>query len=214
MLQPLNLNMYIYGLKRIFVRMGVENNEHKLIRDLIKGDAHSFDKIFAKYNAKVYAFSLRNLKNKEDAEGVVQDVFFYLWKDRAKLKGIKNLEAWIFSICFNIIRKHFRKLIREKNHLQKFTESFLSDDNSTATEVEYNDLLEKAEKIIEQLPDRQKTVFLLSRREGLSNDEISNKLNINKKTVENHLAKAKSFIKKSLVDEGLLTLLFFWLFIK
>ena len=194
--------------------MVAENNEHKLIRDIIKGDAHSFDKIFNKYNAKVYAFSLRNLKNKEDAEGVVQDVFLSLWKDRARLREIRNLEAWIFTICFNTIRKHFRKLIREKNHLQQFTESALRDDNSTATEIEYNDLLEKAEKIIDQLPGHQKTIFLLSKREGLSNAEISNKLNITKKTVENHLTKAKSFIKKSLVDKGLLSLLFFWLFIK
>ena len=194
--------------------MIADNNEHKLIHDLISGDAHSFDKIFNKYNAKVYAFSLRNLKNKEDAEGVVQDVFFSLWKDRARLKEIRNLEAWIFTICFNTIRKHFRKIIQEKNYLQKFSDSALRADNSTATEIEYNDLLEKAEKIIDQLPGRQKAIFLLSKKEGLSNTEISRKLNITKKTVENHISKAKSFIKKSLVDNGLLSLLFFWLFIK
>lgn len=194
--------------------MAAENNEHRLIQDLIKGDALSFDIIFTKYNKKVYAFSLKNLKNKEDAEGVVQEVFVNLWKDRAKLKEIEKLEAWIFAICFNTIRKHFRKLIRERKHLQKFAESSLWDDNSTVTEIEYNDLLEKAEKIIEKLPSRQKAVFLLSKREGLSNTEISGKLNITKKTVENHLTKAKSFIKKALVDEGLLSLLFFCVFIK
>lgn len=194
--------------------MPIENHEYILIQKLVKGDAHSFDVIFNKYNKKVYAFSLRNLKNKEDAEGVVQEVFVNLWKDRAKLKEIKNLDAWIFSICFNTIRKHFRQLTREKKHLQRFAEYSLEDDNSTVTEIEYNDLLEKAEQIIEKLPDRQKTIFLLSKKEGLSNNEISVKLNITKKTVENHLTNAKSFIKKALVDEGLLSLLFYWLFIK
>ena len=194
--------------------MPAENNDYKLIHDLIKGDAHSFDEIFRKYNTKIYAFSLRNLKNKEDAEGVVQEVFVNLWKDRTRLKELENLEAWIFTICFNTIRKHFRKLMREREHLQKFAESHAWEDNSTITEIEYKDLLEKAEKIIEQLPDRQKNIFLLSKREGLSNAEISKRLNITKKTVENHLTKAKSFIKTALVDEGLLSLLFFWLFIK
>jgi len=194
--------------------MIAENNEHRLIRDLVKGDAHAFDIIFSKYNKKVYAFSLRNLKNKEDAEGVVQDVFLNLWKDCTRLKELENLEAWIFKICFNTISKHFRKLIRERKHLQKLADSFLWDDNSTITEIEYSDLLEKAEKIIEKLPQRQKTIFILSKREGLSNTEISNKLNITKKTVENHLTKSKSFIKKALVDEGFISLLFFWLFIK
>jgi RNA polymerase sigma-70 factor (family 1) len=189
-------------------------NDHKLIRNVSKGDALSFDEIFNKYNKKVYAFSLRNLKNKEDAEGVVQEVFMNLWKDRNKLKELNNLESWIFAICFNTIRKHFRKILRERQHLQELAEIIASDDNSTITEVEYHDLLEKAEAIIEKLPVRQKTIFLLSKKDGLSNSEIAGKLNITKKTVENHLTRAKSFIKKTLVDEGLLSLLFYWLFIK
>lgn len=194
--------------------MPVENNEHSLIRNLVKGDALSFDQIFSKYNTKVYAFAIRNLKNKEDAESVVQEVFVNLWTKRGKLKEIENLDAWIFMIVFNTIRKHFRQLMREKKHLEKFAAYSLKDDNTTVTETEYNDLLEKAEKIIDRLPERQRTIFILSKKEGLSNDEISAKLNITKKTVENYLTNAKSTVKKAMVDEGLLSLLFFWLFIK
>jgi len=190
------------------------NNEHKLIKSLIKGDAYSFDEIFERYNKKVYAFSFYNLKNKQDAEGVVQEVFLNLWKDRAKLKEIQNLDTWIFTVSFNVIRKHFRKLAREKRHLMKFEETALHHDYSTITDVEFNDLLEKADKIIERLPLRQKTIYLLSKREGLSNTEISRKLNIKRKTVENYLTNAKAFLKKALVDERLLTILFFWLFIR
>ncbi|MEN8202237.1 MAG: RNA polymerase sigma-70 factor [Bacteroidota bacterium] len=190
------------------------NIENKLIKNLIRGDAYSFDQIFDKYNKRVYAFSLSNLKNKEDAEGVVQEVFLSLWKDRKKLKELKNLEAWIFSICFNVIRKRFRKLARERKHLEKFAETILTADNSTLTEVEYNDLQEKANTIIEKLSPRQKTIFLMSRNKGLSNAEISNQLNISKKTVENHLTNAKAFLKETFLDEHLLTILFFWLFLK
>lgn len=188
-------------------------DERRLIENLIGGDAFSFDKTFRQYNNKVYAFSLRNLKNREDAEGVVQEVFVNLWKDRAKLKDVKNLEYWIFGVCFNVIRKHFRKMLREKQHLRKFAEINSSDDHSTVNEAEYQDLPEKAETIIEKLPHRQKSVFLLSKKDGLSNAEIAEQLNISKKPVENDLTSAKSFIKKALVDEGLLSVLFFGLFI-
>ncbi len=78
-----------------------------------------------KYYRKVYAFSLSTFRNKEDAEEAVQDVFNNLWKDRAKLKKLNDLEAWIFSICFNIIRKHLRRLAIEKKHLKIFTERYL-----------------------------------------------------------------------------------------
>ncbi|MGV8092157.1 MAG: RNA polymerase sigma factor [Mangrovibacterium sp.] len=177
--------------------MTVGNDEHKLIQDFVKGDALSFDQIFSKYNKKVYTFSFRNLKNREDAEGIVQEVFFNLWKDREKLKEIKNLDAWIFTICFNTIRKHFRQLTREKKHLQKFAEFSSEEDNATITAIEYNDLLEKAEEIIEQLPLRQKTIFLLSKKDGLSNDEISVKLNITKKNGRKPAYPSKIFHQKS-----------------
>ena len=190
------------------------NSEKQLIKNLVKGDAFSFDEIFKRYNDKIYAFSFSNLKNQHDAEEVVQEVFLTLWKDRAKLKVLKSLDAWIFAICYNIIRKHFRNFARERKHLEKYSETALSYSTSTNIEVEYNDLLEKAEVIIEQLPRQQKTVFLLSKKEGLSNTEISNKLNITKKTVENHLTRSKAFLKKAFVDERLLSLLFFCLFIK
>ena len=194
--------------------MPTENLEHQLIRKLVDGDAHSFDILFHKYNKKVYSFSLRNLKNKEDAEGVVQDVFCNLWKDRAKLKEIKNLDAWIFTICFNTIRKHFRQLMREKKHLHEFASYLRDNDNDTSTEIEYNDLLKRTEKLIESLPPRQRTIFLLSKKEGLTNDEISEQLKITKKTVENQLTSAKAHIRKAMSEGGLISVLFYWLFIR
>ncbi len=191
-----------------------EDHEHILIKQLIRGDAFAFDEIYNRYNEKVYAFSISNLKNKEDAEGVVQEVFLNLWKDRARLKRLRNMEAWIFTISFNIIRKRFRKLARERIHNAKFSETSLSNDTTTLAEIEYNDLLEKADIIINKLPPRQKTIFLMSKKEGLSNTEISGKLNITNKTVENHLTRARTFLKKAFVEENLLTILFFWLFLK
>jgi RNA polymerase sigma-70 factor (family 1) len=187
--------------------------DKKILQKLNKGDPEAFDQIFENYYKKVYAFSLRNFRNKEDAEEAVQDVFYNLWKDRAKLKELKDLEAWIFSICLNIIRKHFRRLSLERKHIKAFTENYLDAEYSTDMEVEYRDLLVKTDEIIEKLPPRQKTIFLLSRKESLSNLEISRKLNISIRTVDNQLTRARAFLKESLLDGSLLSLLYFCLFI-
>ena len=189
--------------------MSEKKDEHKLIEDLLRGDDSSFEKIFHLFSKRVYAFSLKYLRNKEEAEGVVQEVFLKLWKSRSRLREIKNLEAWIFTVCFNIIRKHFNQMAKERKYLQNFTDVVSSDDYSTMTEIECNDLMQKAEVIINKLPARQKTVYLLSKREGLSNSEIAGKMSITKKTVENHLSKAKVFLKNSMVREGLLPVIFF-----
>ncbi len=187
--------------------------DKKILQRFKKGDPAAFDQLFENYYKKVYIFSLKNFRNKEDAKEAVQDVFYNLWKDRAKLKELKDIEAWIFSICLNIIRKHFRRLATERKHLRVFAESYPDNDYSTDTEVEYRDLLEKTEKIIENLPLRQKTIFLLSRKESMSNLEISKKLNISVRTVDNQLTKSKAVIRKALVEGNLLSLLYFCLFI-
>ena len=184
-----------------------------LLQRYREGDPEAFDQIFEKYYRKVYAFCLSNFKNKENAEGAVQDVFYNLWKDRAKLKDLKDIEAWIFSICLNIIRKHFRKLAVERKHHKVLTDGYLDSDYSTSNEVEYRDLLEKTEKIIENLPPRQKTIFQLSRKESMSNLEISEKLSISIRTVDNQLSRAKAFIRKALNDGRLLALLYSFLFL-
>ena len=194
--------------------MNEHDDEHILIGKIIQGDASAFDKIYEHYNLKVYSFALRNLKNRQDAEGVVQEVFLSLWNEREKLKNIKNLNAWLFSVCFNIIRKHFRKLSYEQKYLNHLTDSKILEDTDTVTEIEYNNLLTEADKIINHLPPRQKQIFYLSRKNGVSNDQISQKLNISKKTVENQLSIAVTFLRKSLADGSVLSFLFFWLFIK
>ena len=61
-------------------------NIKQLVRNLKKGDVLSFDEIYLEYNRKIYLFSLSYLKSKENAEGVVQEVFMNLWRKRTDLK--------------------------------------------------------------------------------------------------------------------------------
>lgn len=185
--------------------------ETKLIRDLIKGDSRAFDEIYRLYYNKIYSLSYRYLQNKHDAEDVVQELFITVWSSREKLKDIKNLNAWLFTITFNQIRKIFRNMAMEKRKLETYAISSVFDDNSVISEVEFNDLMTKAGDIIDKLPSRQKTVLLLSIREGLSSTEISGKLNINKRTVENHLSSARAFLNKVFKEEHLIPLIILWL---
>lgn len=186
--------------------------EQKLLKKLIQGDVLTFEKVFKKYNRKIYTFSYRYLKNKEDAEGIVQEVFLKLWESSSKLKKDSNINAWLFTVTFNAIRKHFRKLATEKKHVESYSRLFKNQQDEI-TDSEYFDLLEKATYLIEQLPPQQKKVFLLRKDKGLTSIEMAEQLNLSKKTVENHLNRARTFLKKAMMEEGLLSFLFFWLFL-
>lgn len=186
-------------------------DDHQMIRDLANGDSTAFDKFYALYCDKVYSFSFRYLQNRGDAESVVQEVFIKVWNSREKLKDIENLNAWIFTVTFNEIRKIFRNMAIEKRHMEGFTLSTIFDHNPVSSEVEFNDLMAKAENIIDRLPFRQRSAFMLSFKEGLTSKEISNQLSINKRTVENHLSSARAFIRKVLKEENLIPLVIFCL---
>jgi RNA polymerase sigma-70 factor (ECF subfamily) len=192
----------------------LKEKEKEVIKKLRNGDVHSFDEVFRKFNKRIYFFSVSYLKSKEEAEGIVQEVFLSLWKNRTRIELQSDFQAYLFTITFNAIKKRFRKLERERKHLAAYSLTVSAKEDSSDPEMEYNQLNELLEKSIDQLPGRQKEIFLLSKREGLTAEEIAERLKISKRTVENHLFRAKTFLKNSLVDGRLLSLLFFWMFIK
>jgi len=193
--------------------MGSQSDyKKKLLSNLTKGNTDAFEEIYRKYNKKIYAFSLKYLKSREDAEGVVQDVFLSLWQNCKKLRKDSNLDAWFFTITFNAIRRKFRSSSRQKKHLKEY-ESLISNDSDEDTEMEYHDLIDKTNHLIKKLPPQQKKVFILYREKEYTISEIAERLNISKKTAENHLYRARLYIKEALKNEGLLSLLFIMLFV-
>lgn len=183
-----------------------------ILKRFKNGDPEAFDQVFEKYYRKVYAFSLMTLKNKQDAEEIVQDVFYSLWKGRAKIMEIKDFEAWIFSICLNNIRKHFRRLALEEKYAREYIKSNQESDISPEVDLEYKDLMEKADQLVENLPPSQKTIFLLSKKELMSNLEISRKLNISVRTVDNQLSRAKAHLRRAIFREELLIIILIYYF--
>ena len=193
----------------------IQDLDNKLIINKLKeGDVSSFDAIFKKYNKKVYYFALSYLKNKEEAEDVVQEVFMNLWKYRDQINEYYVFSKYLFKITYNATCKRFRKQSSDKKHLEEVLKNISIEDNSTKLDIEYNNLVETTNLLIEKLPSRQKNILLLSIEEHLNTEQIAQKLNISKKTVENYLAMAKSSLRKSLVSGGLLSVLFGWLFLK
>jgi RNA polymerase sigma-70 factor (ECF subfamily) len=185
-----------------------------IIKNLKEGDVLSFDNIFKKYNKKVYYFALSYLKNKEEAEDVVQDVFMNLWKYRDQINEYYVFSKYLFKITYNSTCKKFRKQTSDKKQMEEVMRNFIFEDNSTNLDIEYNNLLETTNSIIEKMPSRQKCIFLLSINELLTNEQIAQQLNISKKTVENYLGRAKTSLKKSLTNGCILSVLFFCLFFK
>jgi len=77
--------------------------DRSLVKSLRKGDIKAFDLLFAKYSKKIYGFAFRYLKSDVDAEGVVQDVFMYIWNNRGKLQTDTNFRSYLFTISMRSV---------------------------------------------------------------------------------------------------------------
>lgn len=164
-----------------------------LIKLLKKGNIHAFNEIYKIYSNQIYFFSVKLLHNPQIAEEIVQDVFLKLWEYKEKIKDELSFDSFIFTITINLIRKYYRR--------KKITENFFRQNDFNDFQkinFDYIQLSEIIDNLIEKLPEQRRKIFVKSRLEGISNDEIARELNISKKTVENQLSTALKFIRSNL----------------
>jgi RNA polymerase sigma-70 factor (ECF subfamily) len=180
------------------------------VKALSLGDIKAFNDLFRLYADRIYRFAMGYLKSKSDAEELVQDVFMKVWERRSELKENLSFKAYLFTIAFNIIRKHFAK----KALTYKYFEHQILDDLDLKTiqNIDFQSTKELLDHIIEQLPPRRRAVFVKSRLEGFSVKEIAEELGTSPKTVENQLGEALKFIRERLNKENLSAITFFILF--
>lgn len=190
------------------------NNVFEWVSALKDDDAKALDHLFGQYSKRLFYFALGYLKSKEEAEEIVQEVFYKIWQNRKSLNPELSFKAYIFKIAYRKITEVFRKLAQEQLYKHELIETSLICDNNTDDRTDYHSLLELVESIVNRLPPRQKEIFIKRKQLGLSVKEIAEILDIAPKTVENHLTEALRTIKNGLLKEKSAGLLFYFLFVK
>ena len=186
--------------------------EIKLLSQLRNDDVKAFDRLFHIYSRRLYRFAFSILKNREDSEGIVQEVFLRVWDKRAGIDSSKSFKSYLFTISYNLIMDELQLRLKKKAYLIHLEKFFHVDEITSEQEADYNLLKSQIDEVVEELPEKRKQVYKLSREEGLSHKDISEKLNISVKTVENQITLAIKHLKSRLGRELLAVLLFVSLF--
>ena len=186
-----------------------EDRSH--IESLKKDDFAAFDALFKKYARSLYAFALSITKETYVAEEITQLVFMKVWEKRSKIEEHHSFKSFLFSIAYNETISWLRKEKSEKRKIESFTNSINYSSNETSYTIEFNNISKLANDLIDTLPEKRKHVFKLSREQGLTNKEISEKLNISIKTVENQITSALRTLKEKLGEQEILGVLFFFI---
>lgn len=173
--------------------------EKGYIEALGRGDEQAFESLFLHYFPRIKGFINGILQNEEEAEDISQDIFVSMWQNRERLTNIENLNAYLFRVAKNAVFRHIERslLFRDFQEQQIDRASFTPTDNDSIEEELYakelNFLISVA---VEKMPPQRKQIYKMSRLEGISNDEIAERLSISKRTVENHLTQALADIRK------------------
>lgn len=178
------------------------SGEEKILISLMKaGNSYAFEKLYFSYSKRLYNFAFNILKCKEDAEGIVQNVFTKIWETRSEINTELSFGGYIFRIAKNMMLNQLKKKIIEKEYLNYLLAT--PEDTSLPVEQEVNfmELSMEIERIINELPEKRSKIFRLSREEGLTYREIAEKMDISVNTVNTQISKSLEYIRDHLVSK-------------
>ncbi len=166
------------------------------------GDLSAFSTLYDRYWKALLAKAYARLKSKEDAEEVVQELFISIWHRRQKIELVYSLKTYLFASLRYQILSFIAKQQYRKDEISidgaENSALWLQDDEFHS--IEMKELQSKIDLIVDQLPEKCRIIFKMSRNEGMSAKNIASTLNISHRTVETQISKAIRVLKNSFKD--------------
>lgn len=191
----------------------MKREDLEMVQAINDADPIAFKKLFDSYWKKVYRTALQKLPREEDASDITQDVFYIIWKNRGYWHVKNNIEAYLLSM----LRHKIYDFYARKDRLPVFIplneqEEYWDYSFRDGEQDDYAEENQLVKKEIDAMPDKMREVFLLSRFENLSAQQIADKLGISVQTVRNQISSALKRLKLRFGDKA--TWLLFLFFIK
>lgn len=168
-----------------------------LIIALKDSDEEAYRQVFILYRGKVLNYFIKKTGSVHDAEDLLQNTFLRLWKYRTSLSEEYLLEQHLF----NMARSVFIDYTRGQNNLKKAQAVIKTAMAEAAREKQTGEKdLEDLEKILRNLPEMRRKIFIMHKLDGYSYREIAEILSITIKSVDNHISRASRKIKRALMS--------------
>lgn len=175
--------------------------DKKLVEQLRNDSDLAFKGLFDKYADRLYQFSLKYLREKADAEDLLNEVFMKIWEKRHSIKTDTSFQSYLFTIAFNNIRKRFLQKNREEKYIQAFAENYVIGPSLNEEQLDYIQFVQKINQLIELLPPKRKEIFNLSYKEELKTSEIATKLSSSEQFIKNQLTISRKFIISKIKED-------------
>lgn len=177
-------------------------DEKKQIILLREGNHKAFQWVYNFYWSQVYNFTRLYITSTEESKEIVQEVFIKLWESKHLINENNNIKGFLFIVTRNAIFNKKRNSLNEEYYkmsvLKAYSESNVTDYNEVEAELYASELKDYIDLLIDSLPDKQKKIFMLSRKSNMTNKEIAEEMNLNIKTVEAYITKTLKYLKENI----------------
>lgn len=156
-----------------------------LLKLISNDDQKAFERFYFHYYEKIFRFSYYIIQDKDACREVVSNVFFSAWQSRKKLPDVRNIETYLYVVTRNEANRYLkRKCSHNDFSLEEIPLQFESSvDPSPEEALQAKEITELVNRVVNELPERCRLIFLMKRQEGLSSKEIAEILSINESTV-------------------------------
>ncbi len=176
------------------------DSNSQFINDIRKGDMAAFEELFNKYYAFLCLVAEHIVRNPEEAEEIVSDVFVRLWKIRDKTDEITSVKGYLVKAVYNTSLNY----LEQNATIKKLTDHSYPDLKLLAWDSDYplgqlygKEVQEILDQAINRLPDSCRRIFLMSRNDDMKYSDIADKLGISVNTVKAHMKIALSRLRES-----------------
>lgn len=174
--------------------------EKEIFHSIKQGDEKALEMLFHEFYEPLCRYALSFLKDREDAEEVVQNSFVKIWEKRDTIEVDSSPKAYLYRMirnqCLNDL-KHQKVIHQYQEHSLHTHDQYeqASDGHTIRGELEV-----KITEALQKLPEQCRVIFSLSRFEELKYKEIADQLNLSVKTVENQMGKALKIMREQLKE--------------
>ncbi len=177
-------------------------NEKELLLSVAAGDGSAFEQLFDAYWDHIYQVAFTLTKSRETARDIVQEIFIKIWLLREELPQKDNFPNFLFIVARNHILDELRRKVKEDPFADQLQAWFRQSPLQADQQLLYHESQALIHQAVSNLTEQQRQVYLLTRENGWSQEEIAQHLQVSKNTVKTHMTRALTAIREFLANHA------------
>ncbi len=182
------------------------NSQSNLLKGIQNKKVKAYEELYHLYYSDLTVFAQTYVYQQDIAQDIVQDTIFHLWETDLSTTINKSLKSYLYTSVRNKCLNHLRHLQVEDKHRTKEMEAVQF--SGAYQMVEDEELIERIQAAVEELPEKCKVTFKMAVIQDLKYKEIAEELDLSVNTVKDHMKRAYRFLREYHFDDYLKLLIF------